>query len=293
MHGVEAYAGSAVQLALLAEPPAVPADSAMAFVHVLNPYGMSWLRRTNENNVDLNRNFIFDGTPWSGAPAKYAALDPLLNPPSPPRADGFYVRAALALLTHGREAAVQAIAEGQYEFPRGLFFGGHALEEGPRLYTQWLRETLAETTYVFAIDFHTGLGRRGEDVVFPKLGTVNPIALARALDHRITDTTTRKATYTVRGGLDSALPYLLPRARVDFLLQEIGTYPLLRVLHALREENRWHFHGRGSVQHPAKSRAREALCPSALDWRRRAVALGAKLARAAAAFAWDGKRHGL
>lgn len=26
-------------------------------VHVLNPYGMAWLRRVNENNVDLNRNF--------------------------------------------------------------------------------------------------------------------------------------------------------------------------------------------------------------------------------------------
>jgi hypothetical protein len=28
------------------------------FVHVVNPYGMAWHRRWNENNVDLNRNFM-------------------------------------------------------------------------------------------------------------------------------------------------------------------------------------------------------------------------------------------
>jgi hypothetical protein len=54
------------------------------------------------------------------------------------------------------------------------------------------------------------------------------------------------------------------------------------VLHALREENRWHFYGDGSIVHAAKLRLREMLCPAADDWRRRAVARGVSLARAAA-----------
>src|SRR5262245_58107505 len=56
LHGVEGFAGSAVQLQLLNELPAIPAKAALIITHVLNPFGMAWLRRANEENVDLNRN---------------------------------------------------------------------------------------------------------------------------------------------------------------------------------------------------------------------------------------------
>src|ERR1044071_4619533 len=54
LHGVEGFAGSAIQLQLLADLPILPEDAAIVVVHALNPYGMVWLRRFNENNVDLN-----------------------------------------------------------------------------------------------------------------------------------------------------------------------------------------------------------------------------------------------
>ena len=68
LHGVEGFAGSAIQLQFLEEVPAIPADGAIVLVHVLNPYGMSWLRRVNENNVDLNRNFLAGDEDYAGAP---------------------------------------------------------------------------------------------------------------------------------------------------------------------------------------------------------------------------------
>src|SRR5438128_1546746 len=55
LHGVEGFAGSAIQLQLLNLLPAIPPDAALVLVHILNPYGMAWLRRVNEENVDLNR----------------------------------------------------------------------------------------------------------------------------------------------------------------------------------------------------------------------------------------------
>jgi len=64
LHGVEAFAGSAVQHALLNDPPAIAPGCALVLVHVLNPWGMAWLRRTNENNVDLNRNFLREENRW-------------------------------------------------------------------------------------------------------------------------------------------------------------------------------------------------------------------------------------
>jgi hypothetical protein len=77
VHGVEGFAGSAVQVAALkriaaeaaTDTAAAAATSAsgnaastrskpytLCFVHAVNPYGFAALRRFNENNVDLNRN---------------------------------------------------------------------------------------------------------------------------------------------------------------------------------------------------------------------------------------------
>jgi hypothetical protein len=292
MHGVEAFAGSAVQLALLEQPPVLGPEEAAVFVHVLNPFGMAWLRRTNENNVDLNRNFIVDGGRFEGAPEIYRRLDPLLNPRSPPARDGFRVRAPAFALGHGFNKVKQAIAEGQYDFPRGLFYGGPELQEGPRLYCEWLREHVACAEYVFALDLHTGLGRRGSDTVIAEAGVAAtaPAALGSALGRALVDPRRPSVAYTVRGSLGAALSNVLARSRIDFVLQEIGTYPPLAVLHALREENRWHFYGDGTIAHPTKEKLREMLCPAAPDWRRKAVNRGVTLARAAARWTFNRER---
>jgi len=59
-HGVEGYFGSAVQTGLMREglPARVPPDSKIVLLHALNPYGFSWDRRVNEDNADINRNFV-------------------------------------------------------------------------------------------------------------------------------------------------------------------------------------------------------------------------------------------
>jgi hypothetical protein len=288
MHGVEAYTGSAVQLALLASPPAFGDQDALVITHVLNPFGMAWLRRANEHNVDLNRNFLVNGEAFAGAPPLYAALDPLLNSPSPPMHDGFRVRAAATAMRYGFQRVKQAIAEGQYEYPKGLFYGGRELQDGPRALGEWLRAHLRETAYVFTLDLHTGLGRRGTDTLILERGVAasSPAALSAALGRTLVDPHLPSVAYTVRGSFGAALPHWLPHTRLDFLLQEIGTYPPVHVIHALREENRWHFFGDGSIVHPAKERLREALCPAAVAWRRQAIARGSAAARAAARWAF-------
>ena len=80
LHGVEAFAGSAIQLQWLAEGARpIPEDGAIIIVHVLNPYGMAWLRRFNENNVDLNRNFLAPNEQFAGAPEHYDLVDRFLK----------------------------------------------------------------------------------------------------------------------------------------------------------------------------------------------------------------------
>lgn len=59
-HGVEGYYGSDCQIAWLdaLDEKALPADTALLLVHLLNPWGAAHLRRVNEDNIDLNRNLI-------------------------------------------------------------------------------------------------------------------------------------------------------------------------------------------------------------------------------------------
>jgi hypothetical protein len=289
LHGVEAFAGSAVQLAALADPPDRPDDCALVLVHVLNPYGMAWLRRANENNVDLNRNFPAPGTGRAGAPALYARLDPLLNPPAVPETRWFRLRLAAAALRHGMPALTQAIAEGQYDFPRGLFFGGRQLEQGPDLYLEWLRNNLSQARYLFALDLHTGLGRRGQESLFLEAGGgATPVAeLQRALGRRLLEPAAIRASYRIRGSMGKALPQSLPGARVDIVLQEIGTRHSIAVLHALREENRCHHHGPRGITHAAKRALLDALNPPSPGWRRQALGRGLGLLRDAAAWTFQ------
>ena len=278
VHGVEAFAGSATQLALLEKTPSLPADGALILVHVLNPWGMAWLRRTNEHNVDLNRNFHPDNSTWTGSPPLYNRIDSLLNPASPPNRDAFVPRIVLAGLRHGTRNLRQAIAHGQHRYPRGLFYGGSGLQPGLAVFSEWIRSELTGLDSLFVIDMHTGLGPHASDTLIAEpaqAGTT--ITLEQILQRRIAGGSSSTAAYTVRGSLGSALPRLLPGVRTTFLLQEIGTWSPLRVLHALREENRWHHYGNGGTDHSAKRRLLEALCPAAPAWRDAAVAHGIRL----------------
>jgi hypothetical protein len=289
LHGVEAFAGSAVQVAALLEARALPPGCALALVHVLNPYGMAWLRRANENNVDLNRNFMQKGEPdgHSRAPMLYDQLDALLNPPSPPTSDFFALRLLWRAARHGARRLQQAIAEGQYRYPRGLFFGGSELEPGPASYLDWLGRHLPQADYIMALDIHTGLGKRGRSLLMtePGVGATPEHALSAALGQPVAALATDASRpYRVTGSMGAALPRVLPRARIDFVLQEIGTYGPLSVLAALRDENRWHHHGSGGLEHPAKHALLEALCPRSPAWRAQALGQGLAVLRAAAAW---------
>ena len=295
LHGVEAFAGSAVQVAALIEAHALPVGCALVLVHVLNPYGMAWLRRANENNVDLNRNFLPQGALHGDlqAPTLYARLDELLNPPSPPAADLFRLRLVCRAARHGPRRVQQAIAEGQYRYPRGLFFGGSELEPGPASYLHWLGSNLHQAEYLMALDLHTGLGRRGESLLMaePGVGVTPQRALSAALGQPLVALATDASRpYRVTGSMGAVLPHVLPRARIDFVLQEIGTYGPLSVLTALRDENRWHHHGSGSIEHPSKYALLEALCPDSAGWRVQALEKGLALLRAAAAWTFGGER---
>ena len=59
-HGVEGFYGSDCQSRWLQtfNPQTLPDDVAVLMIHLINPWGTAWIRRVNEDNIDLNRNFL-------------------------------------------------------------------------------------------------------------------------------------------------------------------------------------------------------------------------------------------
>ena len=80
-HGVEGFCGSGCQVALLHDGAFVAAVErsgvCVLMLHALNPYGFSHLQRTNEDNADLNRNFVDFAAPLPDGGA-YAEIHALL-----------------------------------------------------------------------------------------------------------------------------------------------------------------------------------------------------------------------
>jgi hypothetical protein len=289
LHGIEGFAGSAIQLALLSEIVEPPDDCAMVFVHTLNPFGMAWLRRVNENNVDLNRNFLGEDEAYAGAPDHYTRLNPMLNPESPPGFDFFLLRTISSILKSGFNALKQSIVGGQYEYPNGLFFGGTRLEEGPTRYLQWLRDHLSTVEHIVAIDVHTGLGKQGFDTLLVDGGPENVLYQQLAVafgDHVAPWDPETSVAYEIRGGHGQGIRNNLPDTTVHFVTQEFGTLPPLKVLQALREENRWHHWGPGAQQdglleHASKQNILGAFRPDRPKWRNAVIDRGLELAEQA------------
>ena len=272
LHGVEAFAGSAIQLQLLDQGlPVIPEDSAFVLVHVINPYGMAWLRRFNENNVDLNRNFAEREEDYKGSPPMYPELDPFLNPKTPPSGDFFYLKAGWLLVRHGMSKLKGDVTYGQYEYPKGLFFGGRRLEQGPALLEEFVAKRLARVKRLVVIDVHTGLGPFGVDsllVEAPLESTTIYDEIRSAFGERVAPLDLEQSVaYPLRNPYCSAFPRVLPSTRAYFVGQEFGTVNVVRALKALREENRWHHYGGGGIDHPTKRDLKEAFAPDNDSWR--------------------------
>ncbi len=266
LHGVEGFGGGAAQLETIALETG---RSATLYLHALNPWGWANLRRVNEHNVDLNRNFFPDGG-WSGADPAYQKLDGLLNPPRPPGGfDTFWLQAGWAVATHGFGALRSAVVCGQYDFPKGLFYGGPALQTGAAAALELLVARLAGRRRVVHVDWHSALGAYGARTLLLE-GAVAPGELARVRaamgeDVRSWDPADPKG-YLIRGGLTGALQARLPGVRYDGLTIEFGTLSNLAVLARLRDENRLTHWGTPTLDHPARQAMFEAFAPREPRW---------------------------
>ncbi len=289
-HGVEGFFGSAVQLALLErrmQSHVVDGERSIVLVHAVNPYGFAWRRRVNEDNVDLNRNFLLPEQDFSGAPRAYGELDALLNPRRPPPPlEPFLLVAGLKILRHGFAALKSAVAQGQYDFPQGVFFGGHGPSQSQRILAAHAAEWLGTKERVLHLDFHTGLGPWASYALCVDLPVEHPRVAQLKLEfgaEHVQSYDPKGVMYEIRGGLGTFLESRFPGTQYDCLLAEFGTYSPLRVLQAMRRENCIHLHARSSAALDARAKESlvEVFCPKSEAWRNTVIERGLGVAERA------------
>ena len=283
IHGVEGFAGSAIQVSVLNQINTLPTDTALAFIHILNPWGMSWLRRDNESNVDLNRNFLPKDETYSGCHTHYNKLDPLINVKRVvSKNDFFKLKLFFHTMFYGKTKTKQAYAEGQYEFPKGLHFGGHQLEQGPKVFINWLERKINNIKQCVWVDLHTGLGDPGEDSLLvdlnPSTEKYSDLKKQKFGDRILSLDPKAGIAYKIRGGMQKGIELLFPNISWTSITQEFGTLKGLDVISALRAENSWTHYGNYNndnvLDHWSKKLLIEAFRPNNQDWENRIIERG-------------------
>ena len=166
-HGVEGFTGSACLLQWLRahadSSGLLPPDTRAVLVHAINPHGYAWVRRVNEDNIDLNRNFIDHDAPRAPN-AMYTAAHPFVRPATDSPPDWSAADAGLAAVAeaNGVSDAMRTVLGGQYERADGIFYGGTRPAWSNEMIRRIVREHVGDTAErLIFLDLHTGLGPFG------------------------------------------------------------------------------------------------------------------------------------
>ncbi|MET0205180.1 MAG: M14 family metallopeptidase [Casimicrobiaceae bacterium] len=293
-HGAEGFCGSGIQVGLLQDPSVRAAldrsGAALLLYHVVNPYGFSHLHRTNEDNIDLNRNFRDFGKPLSQNDA-YAEVHGFMVPATWPPSPENEAKLAAYVAARGPAALQAAVSGGQCDYPEGLFFGGRS--------AAWSNTTLREVTRALGaarrrlvwLDVHTALGPWGhcEKILS---GPNDPALIARARAWWGNDVTSfydgSSTSAPLTGVNFEAAVEECPGVEYTGIALEYGTLPVMTVLGALRADAwlRQHPDASADVRAAIKRQVRDAFYGDTDEWRGQVYAQ----ARAALFQAFNGVR---
>jgi len=272
-HGVEGYCGSGAQVGLLREGyfSDLPDDLSIVLVHAMNPYGFSHDRRVNEDNVDLNRNFlVFEAS--NRPESDYAKIHPYVLPEDwgGPAQKAANKALGQFIEEHGMRVFQAAVSGGQYQHPDGVFYGGDQETWSNQTFRAVLNDYAKDADTVVFLDFHTGLGPYGYGELI-SLGSSDQKALSRKwFGDEVTDPDAgTSSSAPVVGTVGHGVAQVLRDASIVFIALEYGTRDINQVLTALRADN-WLYH-KGDIDsdqgRAIKAEIRDAFYPDEESWK--------------------------
>ncbi len=276
VHGAEAFCGSAIQNAFLNEEIFLK-NTKVLLIHAINPFGFSHIQRENEDNIDLNRNFLNHDKTYP-VNNEYTKLSKFLIPQK-----WFSIekkKSDIELSNYKKNSEkdyFSAIYRGQYTHPDNLFFGGN--------HKTWSNITLNKIFKDFEIkkfsisfmDIHTGLGYMNNIEIYP----IAPFSLFKNEKSILI----KSFPYPTIGSL---IHFMKERfndlLKIAFVV-EYGTMQKKRSLvtpcdmDALRFDLWIRKHGSSykRLVPVIKDKIKDALCPNDKAWKRLAIESGKKM----------------
>lgn len=273
-HGVEGFYGSAVQSALMDKQFHKMATGVkMIHVHSLNPWGFSHLRRANENNIDVNRNF------WTKPPtefnAAYKKIEEWANPKGLSKKILSKSNSSIEtfLKKRSHDELKVALFGGQTAFRDGQLYAGHGWSWSRLALEKVMRSIMPCTDKLFFVDLHTGLGPSG----FPDLLCTYPAkswqqkriqnifgSLANMDEKNVA--TGQKVANETNSAVDAwSLDYTSLKS-ISITL-ECGTVAIDEMLSALRLEQALYVHGGSQRQYrDIKQKLKDAFYVQTNKW---------------------------
>ena len=164
-HGIEGYAGSMAQISMLRGPPSMlPRGIRIVHVHMINPYGASYILKENEDNADQLKNTggyyslnydnpivqqLMDGIDWPN----------LGNETVQQNAVGLFMQ---LIGRYGEEAVNLALKTGQGKRPRGIAYFGPYKSWSSNTTDYVVTKYLGTVDDILLLDWHTAVGPYGE-----------------------------------------------------------------------------------------------------------------------------------
>jgi Protein of unknown function (DUF2817) len=290
-HGVEGFCGSACQTAWLIDGTARELrDIGVYLVHGLNPYGFAWHRRVNEENVDLNRNFLsFGSGPLPDNP-EYKELENLLNPRVLDHSNLGVLDPALRQWFGSQDKIRKfkaAVGKGQYEFQKGIIFGGSAPTWSHQFLKTFIDALPSPLAAGCVIDIHTGLGEVGQLEIFTEESGTKFERLQSWFERKTVTTLGRPESlgYCVTGSIFNAFATANADTPWHCAALEFGTRPLVEVLLALQADNWLHcFGGKNSpLSAQIFTLMKNAFSDTSDDWQQNVVTMALDIIRQATA----------
>jgi hypothetical protein len=276
VHGVEGFTGSAVQTALLNSDlkKSLPDNTGVLMIHAINPFGFAHLRRVNEDNIDLNRNFVEFSQPLPDN----SDYDRLADVIAPMKASFFFrltslFRILMYQLRHGQSGLQKAVAQGQYSHPDGLFYGGCSPAWSRQTLEHIVEQKLAHVRKLAWIDIHTGLGSYGHgELIMYEPKESHPVQRAQKWwgEESVRTVVEGNSVSTdLNGTINRFVNNVLPDAEVTIAGLEFGTFAPMKIFRVLQEENRLSAvagQPSGELQ-STRVKLLRAFCPDDESWR--------------------------
>lgn len=251
-HGVEGFIGSACQNYFVDKLVKLYPNNSFLLVHAINPYGFSLCRRVNENNVDINRNFVNNYAIKNNDYLNYNEVLTMASYAGKYKPEKLFIFLIVSILLGKRDNIQKAITKGQYEINKGLFYGGNKPEWSNKVWNS-LCDKYQKIYSLHLLDIHSGLGKKGKGCLLSQSSYKQYFTMNRYFNNEIENINDKnKLSSVLHGTLVSSV---LTKKSNSAIVLEYGTYSAVRVLISLCQDN-WAWNNANKILGGKENRTR-------------------------------------